>query len=130
MIDLNYLPIAVAVVAAFVLSTLYYMAFAKQMATLSSAYAGAERPPAWKVLVELVRSLVVATVLAGLVSLLEIRDWQGGVMLGLALWVGFPVVLLTGSVIWENVPWKLAAIHSGDWLGKLLVVSVIVSVWR
>jgi hypothetical protein len=43
---------------------------------------------------------------------------------------GFPVVLLSGSVIWEKVPAKLAAMHSGDWLVKLLVVSVIVSVWR
>jgi hypothetical protein len=33
-------------------------------------------------------------------------------------------------VIHENTPWKLAAIHAGDWLVKLLVVAVIVSVWR
>jgi hypothetical protein len=39
-------------------------------------------------------------------------------------------VLLTGSVIHENVPWKLAAIHAGDWLVKLVVVTVIVSLWR
>ncbi|MGH7316977.1 MAG: DUF1761 domain-containing protein [Candidatus Rokuibacteriota bacterium] len=50
--------------------------------------------------------------------------------LGLGLWIGFPVVLLTGSVVWENVPPKLAAIHSGDWLLKFLVIAVIVSVWR
>ena len=30
----------------------------------------------------------------------------------------------------ERAPWKLAAIHAGDWLVKLLVVTVIVSVWR
>lgn len=30
----------------------------------------------------------------------------------------------------ENVRPKLAAIHAGDWLVKLVVVSVIVSVWR
>jgi hypothetical protein len=28
------------------------------------------------------------------------------------------------------VPWKLAAIHAGDWLVKLVVVTVIVSLWR
>jgi hypothetical protein len=50
--------------------------------------------------------------------------------LGLAVWIAFPVVLLTGSVIHENVPWKLAAIHAGDWLVKLVVVTVIVSLWR
>jgi hypothetical protein len=42
-------------------------------------------------------------------------------------------VLLVGSVTQENVPWKLAAIHAGDWLAlapKLLIVAVIVTVWR
>jgi hypothetical protein len=50
--------------------------------------------------------------------------------LGLALWIAFPVVLLVGSVTQENVPWKLAAIHAGDWLAKLLIIAVIVSLWR
>jgi hypothetical protein len=30
----------------------------------------------------------------------------------------------------EGTPWRLAAIHGGDWLAKLLVVAAIVSVWR
>jgi hypothetical protein len=33
-------------------------------------------------------------------------------------------------VIHENTPYKLAAIHAGDWLVKLPVVAVIVSVWQ
>jgi hypothetical protein len=33
-------------------------------------------------------------------------------------------------MIWENAPWRLAAIHAGDWLAKLLVVAVIVSSWQ
>jgi Protein of unknown function (DUF1761) len=53
----------------------------------------------------------------------------GAVRLGLALWIGFPVVLWTGAVTWERVPPKLAAIHAGDWLLKLLVIAAIVSVW-
>ena len=130
MIDLNPLAVAVAVVAAFVLSSAYYAVFGTQLAALSEAYADTARPPAWKILVELVRSLVVVLVVAGLASLLEISTWTVGVWLGLALWIGFPVVLLTGSVVHENVPGKLAAIHAGDWLLKLVVASVIVSVWR
>jgi hypothetical protein len=38
-------------------------------------------------------------------------------------------VLWTGALIHENTPWKLATIHAGDWLLKLLVVALIVSVW-
>ena len=80
--------------------------------------------------VELARTLTLALVLAGLASILKIRNPVGGMQLALALWVGFPFILLTGSVLYENVPSKLAAIHAGDWLAKLLIVAVLVSVWR
>ena len=38
--------------------------------------------------------------------------------------------LLTGSVMYENVPWKLAAIHAGDWFVKLILIAVIIAIWR
>ena len=41
--------------------------------------------------------------------------------------VGLAQVLLTGSVVHEKVPWRLAAIHGGDWLLKLLLVSAVVA---
>jgi hypothetical protein len=66
-------------------------------------------------------------VVAGLAAQGEIDDWTGGLLLGLALWIGFPLVLWTGALIHENTPWRLAAIHAGDWLVKLLVVAMIVS---
>ena len=129
--DLNYLAIAVAAVAVFVVSTVYYIAFTDRLKRLSAAYADADaRPAAWRVVIEVVRSLVVGTVVAGLVSLIGVADLVGAVQLALALWIGFPVVLLTGSVIWEKVPPMLAAIHAGDWLLKLLVIAVIVTLWR
>jgi Protein of unknown function (DUF1761) len=48
-------------------------------------------------------------------------------VLGLVLRLGFPVVLWVGAIMHENIPWRLAAIHAGDWLVKLLVVGVVVS---
>jgi len=51
-------------------------------------------------------------------------------VLGLALWVGFPTVILAGSVFHEKVPPTLAAIHAGDWLLKLLAIAGIVAVWQ
>lgn len=67
---------------------------------------------------------------AGLVARLDLGNWTGAVVLGLALWIAFPVVLLAGSVFHESVRWRLAAIHAGDWLVKLLVIAVIVRFWR
>lgn len=74
--------------------------------------------------------MILATVVAGLASQGTISDAGGGLLLGAALWIGFPFVLWTGAMMWENTPWRLAALHAGDWLVKLLVVAVIVSVWQ
>ena len=41
-----------------------------------------------------------------------------------------PVILLLGSVVHEKVPWRLAALHAGDWLVKLLLIAVIVGIWE
>jgi hypothetical protein len=52
------------------------------------------------------------------------------VQLGVWLWFGFVFMILVGAVIWDNVPWKLTAIHAGDWLVKLPLMAVILSIWR
>ena len=128
---MNYLAIAVAVVLAFVASTVWYIVFGAERERLLGTGGGAsERPPVWMVLVELVRSFVVAYVLAVLFGLVGVAGFIGAVGLGLLMWVGFPVVLLVGSVIWDKVPLKLAAIHAGDWLVKILLVTMIVGLWR
>src|SRR3712207_7737126 len=79
---------------------------------------------AWVLPVELARSGAVATAVALLSGSTGARDRGSAARLGLGLWGAFPVVLLTGSVVHEKVPWQLAAIHAGDWLLKLLLISV------
>ena len=130
MLHLNYLAIIVAAVAVFVFAAAYYVTLARQRARLSEAARAGTRPRPWLMALELFKSLVVASVVAGLVSLGGIADVAGALKLAIALWIAFPVVLLVGSVTQENVPWKLGAIHAGDWLAKLLIISVIVTVWR
>jgi hypothetical protein len=130
MIHLNYLAIVTAAVAVFVFAAGYYIVLARQRASLSPAAAARRRPSLPLMALELVKSVVVASVVAGLVALIGIGDLAGALKLGLALWIAFPVVLLVGSVTQENVPWKLGAIHAGDWLAKLLIIALIVTVWR
>jgi hypothetical protein len=131
MIELNYLAILVAAVAVFVFAAVYYSLLAGYGRKWSTAWAPEpSRPPVWQMLLELVKALVVASVIAWLVARLGITDVPGALALGLVLWIAFPVVLLIGSVTHEKVPWQLAAIHSGDWLAKLVVIAVIVAVLR
>lgn len=87
-------------------------------------------PQAWKMIAEVGRNLLVALVIARLATQAGTTGWPAGAGLGLVAWVGFPVVLLSGSVIWESVPWTRAAAHAGDWLAKLVAIAVIVTVWR
>jgi|ERR1043166_3711121 len=136
MVHVNNLAVVVAAVAVFVLGWLWYspLLFFNPWMRLrgmdpAAAMAGAKMPMG-KLLVELVRCLVLAFVIARLVALLGVTTWTGAVHLGLFVWIGFPVIILTGSVLWENIPWKVAAIHAGDWLVKMLVIPVIVTVWR
>jgi hypothetical protein len=120
--DLEPLAVLAAALAAFASGGAYYAALGDRLPGTD-----AEMPP-WKLALELLRCLVLAAVVAGLAAQGEIDTWLGGLCLGLALWVGFPLVLWVGATIHENTPVRLAVIHGGDWLAKLLLVGVIVSV--
>ena len=136
MVQVNYLAVLVAALVVFVLGWLWYSPFLFYKPWMRAkgidpavAMSGAKMP-AGKLVIELVRCIVLAYIIARFAALLGISSWMGAVHFGVMLWIGFPVILLTGSVLWENVPVKVAAIHAGDWLVKLLVIPIIVSVWH
>jgi hypothetical protein len=134
MLEANVLSVAVAAVAAFAMSSVWYLIFGKERMKLlrndPSAMADMRKVPPWKRAVEFARGLVVAYVLACFVSRLGVADWRGAVKLAALVWIGFPAMILVGSVLWDQRPWKLAAIHGGDWLAKLLLMAVILGIWR
>jgi hypothetical protein len=125
------LTVSVAAVCVFVLSSLWYMALTPiEVRVLGTAapYRGGRPGPA-KIVLELLRSVVVGAVIAGIAHTAHLHGVGSTVLLGLALWLGFPLVLLTGSMLWDRVPAVTALLHAGDWLLKLVVISVIVGVW-
>jgi hypothetical protein len=128
--DIHLIAVLAAAAAAFAVGAAFYTVFGEQLVEVSEAAAAGEQAPPWKLAVELLRCLTVATVVAGLASQGEIDELGGGLLLGLALWIGFPLVQWTGAIIWEKAPPRLAVVHGGDWLAKLLVVAAIVSVWQ
>ena len=131
MLEINYLAVVVAAVAAFVASSVWYIVSGKELAKASAAFAEAlQKPQPWKMLGVLVTSLVLALVLAYFIGLIGNVDWVGAVRVGVLLWIGLSAMQWVGSMLWENVPLKMAAIHAGDWLVKLVLIAVIVGVWR
>jgi Protein of unknown function (DUF1761) len=124
---MNYLAIVVAAGAAFVASAVWYTVFGKAMMELSrAADTGAS---VWTMLFVIAQSLIIALMVAYFVSRVGISGFAGAAGLGALLWI-FPAAILLGSVVHEGVPLALAAIHAGDWLVKLLLIAVVVSVWR
>lgn len=55
---------------------------------------------------QLIHTSILAYVIARLLLMLNIADWKGALRLGLWLLIGFPFILLTGSVFWQNVSWQ------------------------
>jgi hypothetical protein len=113
----NYVRVVAAALAAFVASLAWYTVFGGAMVDLSGPNPSnaANTTPAWAMLFVVAQSLVVASVLAHLVSRLGIVDRIAALRLGALVWI-FPASILLGSVVHENVPLALAAIHAGDWL--------------
>lgn len=132
--EIHYLSIVVAAVAAFVMSSIWYTIFGKARMELLQqdprATADMRKVPAWKKAAELGRELIITYVVAHFVVLLGVVDWKAAVQLGIWLWFGFVFMILVGAVVWDNVPWKLPAIHAGDWLVKLPLMAIILGMWR
>src|SRR6202040_101378 len=105
MVHVNYLAVLVAAVAVFVLGWLWYSPFLFYKPWMRArgldpvaAMAGAKMPGG-KLLIELLRCIVLAYVIARLAALLGISSWMGAVHFGFLLWIGFPVILLIGSIL-------------------------------
>jgi hypothetical protein len=77
--DINALAVLVASISVFVLSSVYYTTLARPWASVSEAAArGGGRPRPRKAALELARTLILATVVAGLASRGEIENPGGG----------------------------------------------------
>lgn len=116
-------PVLVALAGAalaFVLGGAWYAAL--------GAPGGADGPPRsgpLTALVEVVRCLVLAGVVTGLAAAAGAGTWRHGLVLGLVLFAGFPLVLWTGAMWHERTPLRTAAVHAGDWLVKLAAVGTL-----
>src|SRR3954468_21704995 len=129
--DINLLAIIVCTLAAFALSTTWYMTLGKTRAQLLGLDLRRERRPKPRnILLELLRTFLLTLVFAIILSELKDSSLNASILLGLRLWLAFPFVLLTGSVLWDKVPTKLAAIHAGDWFIKIMLIAFVIGAWH
>ena len=122
-------PVAVTGLAAFALSLLWYSPLLFGGIWITLSHANPSAMPLWKTLIAPVRELLAASALAYLIVRLGIVNWKPAASLGFGLWLAFHAVQMAGAVIWDNMPWKLGAVHAGDWLMKMLFMSIVLTVW-
>jgi hypothetical protein len=127
---MNIAAILVASVITVIFSAGWYISMRPRAAAFGVDWATRARPPRWQLPVTFVRAFVVAVVVAWLLQLTWLTDVGSAIGLALALWVAFPVVLLVGSVVQEKVPLAIASIHAIDWLAKLLIITIVLTVWH
>jgi len=124
------LAVAVAAVVAFIASSIYYLVVSPlEQRVLGDAAPDRGRPHPAKAVAELVRTAVLASVVAWLASRAGLLGLPEGIGLAALLWLAFPAVLLSGSMLWERVPLVTAAMHAGDWLLKLVLVAVVLGLF-
>jgi hypothetical protein len=133
MMQVNHVAVLVAAVAAFVVGGLWYspMLFGKSylaLRGLDPASAGNAISPV-EIAAEFARWLVIAFVLARFMRLLGIASVSGALAFGLWMWLVI-YTALAGAVIHEGTPWRLYAIHVGDGLAKILLITTILGLWR
>ena len=86
--------------------------------------------PGWTFLFAPLREIITAFLLTHLIVRLGVNNWENALGLGFVLWFSFYFVQLTGAVMWDNLPWQLGLVHSGDWLMKMLFMSLLLNAWH
>jgi hypothetical protein len=69
-------------------------------------------------------------VLAYVLSRLGATTPLGALRAGLLVWFGFEAMAVIGSVLHEDYPLGLYAIHVGDALMATLIMALILGIWR
>jgi hypothetical protein len=126
---INPAAVVVAGVAAFAFSLVWYspLLFGSVWTETQGTEATAMAP--WKFFVAPLRELFTAWFLAWLIGRLGIANWRSAAGLGVLLWAAFYVVQLAGAVIFDGMSPALGAVHAGDWLGKMLIMAMVVNAW-
>ena len=124
---INYIATVVTGLAAFALSLLWYSPFLFGNIWLALRNAPVHPLPGWTFLFAPLREIISAFLLTHLIVRLGVNNWKNALGLGCVLWFSFYFVQLTGAVMWDNLPWQLGLVHSGDWLMKMVFMSLLLN---
>jgi hypothetical protein len=128
-LSINLLAVLVAAIVHTVIGLVWFMPgiFGKAWAELT----GQELKPAGRwIPAGLIGHLLMALVLALILSLTRVTSALGGIGVGILVCLGFMATLEVGELIWEKIPFKLFMIRVGNQLVGLSFAGMILAVWR
>ena len=134
-VDINYIAVVGAAVAAMVIGFLWYgPLFGKQWMKLMNfdkkKIDEAKRKGMGKIYaLTFLSSLIMSYILAHFVDYVQAATFVDGAIAGIWLWLGFIVTVQIGSVLWEGKPLKLYVINTMHYLVALTVMGGILAVW-
>ncbi len=137
MATVNFWPILVASVVAFIISALWYspILFGKEWMALSKISAAdveaSKAKGMWKLyLIQFIVTLVTFSVLGFIITAAGPMSASDGAFLGFLAWLGFVATTAIGGMLWENKPLKLVLIQTISMLLNLVIGGSIIGVWR
>ncbi len=133
-VPVNYLPIVVSTVIAFIIGWLWYspLFFGNMWMKLAKISPKGDKPKgmAKVILINLVSTFVLFYVLAHVVIYANASKLFDGMFIGFMCWLGFIATTSLGMVLWEGKSWKLYALNIGYYFVTFLIGSAILTVWH
>jgi len=123
---INYLAIAVAAAAGFMVGGVWYQVLGNTWAQAQGRTKDDFKPHPKPFIIAIISQLVMAFVLSGVIGHVGDVTLYRGVISGLMIWAGFVATTLATNHGFQGAKLSLTLIDGGHWLAVLLVMGAII----
>ena len=129
--NLDYLAILVAAVAGFVFGAIWYTVLGNAWAKAQGKTTNDFKPSPGPFITAMIAQLVMAFILAVIITLIASTGDPVGAALGTAavLWLGFVITSMTVNHAFQDASAMLTIIDGGHWLGVLLIQGLVLGLF-
>lgn len=133
--EVNYVVLLVASLAAFVVGALWYSpalfgnVWVKEMGITAAEAKKMSKNPAKTYVLGFLSTVVTAYVLWYFMGAMEVTDSKGAAMLAFWIWLGFTAMKDLGGMLWEGKSFKLFLINASYGLVTLLAMAMVFVNW-
>jgi hypothetical protein len=131
----NYWAILVAAIACFIFEAGWYTLFLRPwLDGIGRTMQWMESAPANNPILQygtaLVSAALMATAISSVTQLTGPQTALRGIKVGVLLWLGFVLTILSTEYVFEVRPWSLLGINAGFWFFGAILMGAIVGGWK